>query len=552
MNLIFTFIWHFLTRFAKTFGCIFFIAGLGVAAWLYQQRTPMIDAVRYQQSNVLVARLNVLQSTYGDSQRLVTQFKGAADFPPGYAAAAFKPQFAQIYSSVQDFQGLHAQLAQVSAGKDAMKRFVTDHFDDLLNAIQQKLVAHAASLAPPTAPVPQSVSAPPVTVTPDYGLYDYRINPAEVESRKLALADAKQFLSALDSLAENLENKKTLGDSMTEIDALVKLFPSQIPEASPDQTAPVPDVPRQPLNAEKAASRIAEIRNSVKRAVLSSWALDDADVQAMQTAGEEQSKFLSSEFQVKQLSEELHIQMAAAITAGFFLAMFFLLIGDWTQKSSTELLIDPWCQLLENFSASPSDVYATVTQCVEARQVPGLETSREFWHEGGAISAKREYLRFARERLVFEICAAPFGTGFFLSFRAAVVPLIIDPLAIFCFLLLMGGALGALVSNFGLLWGAIILVFSLCVLVFLMRTAVASGLANVDRVLMKTPLVGPLYELFLRHDTYYRQDSRAMYVQAVHNAVNEAFQGMFGDQGVNLSSANVSKPMMENIYRKRF
>jgi len=43
-----------------------------------------------------------------------------------------------------------------------------------------------------------------------------------------------------------------------------------------------------------------------------------------------------------------------------------------------------------------------------------------------------------------------------------------------------------------------------------------------------------------------------MYVQAVHNAVNEAFQGMFGDQGVNLSSANVSKPMMENIYRKRF
>ena len=87
MNLIFTFIWHVLTRFAKTFGCLFFIAGLGVAAWLYQQKAPMIDSVRYHQSNLLAERLNGLQSIYGDSQRLVMKFKGAADFPAEYAAA---------------------------------------------------------------------------------------------------------------------------------------------------------------------------------------------------------------------------------------------------------------------------------------------------------------------------------------------------------------------------------------------------------------------------------------------------------------------------------
>ena len=82
MNLIFTFIWHVLTRFAKTFGCLFFIAGFVVAAGLYQQRTPMIDAVRYQQSNLLAERLNGLQSIYGDSQRLVMSFKGAANLIP--------------------------------------------------------------------------------------------------------------------------------------------------------------------------------------------------------------------------------------------------------------------------------------------------------------------------------------------------------------------------------------------------------------------------------------------------------------------------------------
>lgn len=37
--------------------------------------------------------------------------------------------------------------------------------------------------------------------------------------------------------------------------------------------------------------------------------------------------------------------------------------------------------------------------------------------EGGLLSVKRDYLRLMRERLVFDICAAAFGTGYFFSFR---------------------------------------------------------------------------------------------------------------------------------------
>ena len=551
MTLIFTFIRHVLTRFAKTFGCLFFLAGFGFAAWLYELQTPIIDSVRYQQSDVLAQRLGTLQSTYGDAQRLVMNFKGATTFPAEYAAATFAPQFSPQYSSEKDFQDLRAQLGQVSSGKEAMKRFVTDHFESLLDAIQQKLIAHAASLAPSPTPVPQNSPPPQATLMPDYGLYDTRINASDIETRQSTLDDAKQFLGVLESAAENPDNKKALDDSMADIEAFAKLFPSFSGEVSPPQPISFTTVPGEPLNAEKVAARVAQIRAKVREAVLSSWALDEANDQALQATEEEQSKFLASEFKVKQLSEQLRLDMAVAITAGTVLGVFFLLIGDWTQKSSTELLADPWCQLIENVTASPREVYATVERCVEARKVPELETTREFWHEGGAISAKREYLRFARERLVFEICAAPFGTGFFLSFRAAVVPLVIDPLAIFCVLFLGCAVLATLVHVFGLLWGAVILVFSLCVLIFFMRTAIGMGLANADRVLMKTPLVGPLYELFLRHDTYYRLDTRAMYVQAVQNAVSEAFQSMFGDQGVNLLSATVSKPVMENIYRKR-
>ena len=36
--------------------------------------------------------------------------------------------------------------------------------------------------------------------------------------------------------------------------------------------------------------------------------------------------------------------------------------------------------------------------------------------EGGILSGKRQYLRLRRERLVFDICSAPFGTSWFFLF----------------------------------------------------------------------------------------------------------------------------------------
>ena len=284
------------------------------------------------------------------------------------------------------------------------------------------------------------------------------------------------------------------------------------------------------MYAEKVAARLAQMRAKVREAVLSSWALDEAYDRALQTAESEQNAFASSDYRVRQLSEMLYLQMAAAITAGFVVGMFFLLIGDWTKKSST-VVLDHWCELLKDFTASPGDIYEAVERSVEARQIPGLESKRVFWHEGGAISAKREYLTLTRERLVFEIGASQFGTGFFISFRSSEVPLTIDPLGIFLVLAAAGIFLLILVSIFGLMWGGVVLVFSISALLFAMRTAVARGLGDVDRVLMKTPLIAPLYELFLRPLTYYRIDSTAMYLKAVQDAVGAARVSDWSDSG---------------------
>src|ERR1051325_248744 len=81
-----------------------------------------------------------------------------------------------------------------------------------------------------------------------------------------------------------------------------------------------------------------------------------------------------------------------------------------------------WYSLVPGFTSSTNEFYQAVEKELETRKVPDLEISRVEFAEGGVLSGKREYLRMTRERLVFDICAAPFGTSYFFSCRFAEIP----------------------------------------------------------------------------------------------------------------------------------
>ncbi len=106
-------------------------------------------------------------------------------------------------------------------------------------------------------------------------------------------------------------------------------------------------------------------------------------------------------------------------------------------KPKTPEVLSYWHELVENFHTSPQDFYAAVEKSLQERKVPGLDASRVEFAEGGLLSAKREYLRLTRERLVFDICAAPFGTSFFFSCRYAELPLVISPDAVMAILFIL-------------------------------------------------------------------------------------------------------------------
>ncbi|MEI6575096.1 MAG: hypothetical protein WCO63_02860 [Bacteroidota bacterium] len=75
-----------------------------------------------------------------------------------------------------------------------------------------------------------------------------------------------------------------------------------------------------------------------------------------------------------------------------------------------------WHHFFAGLKFSTNEFYALVEENIKAQAMPDVEVSRVDFSEGGLFSDKREYLRVERKDDMFDICAAPFGAGFFVSY----------------------------------------------------------------------------------------------------------------------------------------
>ncbi len=85
-------------------------------------------------------------------------------------------------------------------------------------------------------------------------------------------------------------------------------------------------------------------------------------------------------------------------------------------------IISNWYYLLEDFQTSAQDFYKSVEAAIQKREIPDIKIERIDYKEGGMFSAKREYLRIRRKEYIYDICAAPFGKGFFFSWWLGETP----------------------------------------------------------------------------------------------------------------------------------
>ena len=78
-------------------------------------------------------------------------------------------------------------------------------------------------------------------------------------------------------------------------------------------------------------------------------------------------------------------------------------------------ILSQWNNYFPFSSMSSEEFYKLVEGIVGEHEYPGLTVSRKNHKEGGFFSSERQYLRVQRGDLVFDICAAPFGKDFYVS-----------------------------------------------------------------------------------------------------------------------------------------
>ena len=149
-----------------------------------------------------------------------------------------------------------------------------------------------------------------------------------------------------------------------------------------------------------------------------------------------------------------------------------------------------WHHLLRDTKHSAQDFYGQAEKIIKQRDIPDCKYSRVTFSDGGFFSEKREYLRVARKEYVFDICAAPFGKDFFIS------------------------------------W-------------WLGETE--SGASALRTYLMQLPVIG---SWFVRRKTYFQMDNENMFLESVKACINEAVESAFTAKGSRMSLAE--EPVVQN------
>ena len=200
-----------------------------------------------------------------------------------------------------------------------------------------------------------------------------------------------------------------------------------------------------------------------------------------------------------------------------------------------------WYHLLEGLQESSKGFYASLEEAIRKRELPEINVSRVNYREGGIFSAEREYLRVEREDLLFDVCAAPFGTGFFISWwlgedrPSALLPTL-AALVVTGLLLYFAGII------FGLI--ALVLIF------FFLGALMSTGNLKWAGYLLVIPLIGPLFEKLFMPTTYYKIDTTLMFQESVHRAVVEVIDQMTQAKGLRALSESERKPILSGFFKR--
>ena len=187
-------------------------------------------------------------------------------------------------------------------------------------------------------------------------------------------------------------------------------------------------------------------------------------------------------------------------------------------------VLSHWHQSVEGLSISSLEFYDALEKALREKEATSLTSERIEWAEGGVMSDRRTYFRISQGRLVFDVCAAPFGKDFFFSWwmgrKRPEFASLIGCLAIVGLLLLF------IVSIWlaGVFKGLVLFLILATVALLAVQRALSDS--GIDDVFGAIPYVGPVYTRFFCPATYYSEDTRIMFEETVHRVVLGVLSGV--------------------------
>ena len=218
-------------------------------------------------------------------------------------------------------------------------------------------------------------------------------------------------------------------------------------------------------------------------------------------------------------------------------------------KSKNDEVLDHWISFADGMTFSSQDFYAAVEKELASRKIPGMEISRTEYAEGGLLSDKRIYLRMLRERLAFDACAAPFGNTFFFSCRSVHSPPVVRLWHIVAVIVFLNLVAAVLLKYLGMEFAVVAFIALLVAIVETFRNAIILNLADLDTALMKIPALGPIYERWFRKETYYREDTRLLYLKLVPDIIKKVAGDVAGEKGIKLMQSYERAPILGELYK---
>ena len=211
-----------------------------------------------------------------------------------------------------------------------------------------------------------------------------------------------------------------------------------------------------------------------------------------------------------------------------------------------------WHTHVEGFSTSALDFYTLVKAGIARRKIPDLKITQVEWYESGLGSAKRVYLRVSRENLNFDICAAPFGNGYFFSWWLARIPQLLLDLGFLLAAALLGGLLVVFMMKGGGEGCGGCLGFFLAPVLFFgallaLGAFVRFGDQGLEPTVLSMPITGFLYQLVFRPVTYFNEDTAIVFRDTVHGAVLEALESLTAQHGLRALAPEERKPVVRNL-----